>query len=165
MGRKQHNVNDNASNDSENNGIDIVVNGRNDIRLTDHQITLYEEFLMAGYRTYSNLAFLNLACAKLQDFMYRWQNELNESERKYLAEMIPYKDYLSSPYWHFVSVIYKTRSNFRCERCGQQRRNHLSLHHKTYIHIGSELQYPEDMEVLCAACHMKEHGIGDAENE
>ena len=129
------------------------------VNLTDYKVALYNEFLTAGYRDYSNLSFLNLACAKLQVFMYKWQNELNENERKYLAEKIPYKDYLASPYWHFVALIYRCRANFHCQRCGEERRNHLSVHHKTYEHIGSELQYPEDMEVLCAKCHMQEHGM------
>lgn len=158
---------DNDSNVSENNDIDIdndnVMRGSS-IHLTDHQISLYEEFLAGNYRTYSNLGFLNLACAKLQDFMYRWHNELNEDERKYLAVRLKYKEYLASPYWHLVSLIYKCRVNFRCERCGQERRSRLSLHHKTYDHIGSELQYPEDMEVLCSACHMEEHGIMGGNN-
>lgn len=160
MGRTH---NDNVSNESENNDID---NGydMSKIRLTNHQIGLYEEFLTAGYRTYSNLAFLNLACDKFQDFMYRWQ-DLNEEERRYLAEMLPYNQYLDSPYWHYVSLVYKCRANFCCERCGGKRRAHLALHHKTYKHIGSELQYPEDMEVLCSKCHMREHGIEGNDNE
>lgn len=160
--RKDHN-NDNVSNDSEYNDIDNVM-GVSDIRLTEHSIELYTEFLTAGFRTYSNLGFLNLACTKLQEFMYKWQNELNETERKYLAQSIPYTEYIASPYWHFVALIYRCRANFHCQRCGEARRTRLSVHHKTYEHIGSELQYPEDMEVLCATCHMKEHGIERSKN-
>ncbi len=164
MGRDEHNVIDNASNESENNDIDNVRVEAN-IHLTEHEIGLYLEFLTASYRMYSNISFLNIACTKFQDFMFRWQNELNEDERKYLAQGISYKSYLASPYWHLVALFYRCRANFHCQRCGQERRTHLSVHHKTYDHIGSELQYPEDIEVLCQRCHMEEHGIEWSKDE
>lgn len=59
----------------------------------------------------------------------------------------------------------RVEANFHCQRCGQERRTHLSVHHKTYDHIGSELQYPEDIEVLCQRCHMEEHGIEWSKDE
>ena len=153
--------NDNVLNESEYNVND---NESSKTRLTDYRIALLEEFLISGYRDYSNKQFLNLACYKLQKFMHKCQNDLNESERKFMATRLAYKDYLASPYWSFVATVYKCRANFRCERCGKEQYSNLSLHHKTYEHIGSELQYPEDMEILCAQCHMKEHNIEDGEN-
>lgn len=153
--------NDNVLNESE--YIDNDNESKN-IRLSDYRTALYEEFLTGGSRYYSNLQFLNIACAKLQKFMVSWQLELNEEERKYIACRMTYRQYISSPYWHLVTMFYRCKANFRCQRCGEQRMAKLSIHHKTYEHIGSELQHPEDIEVICARCHMKEHGIEEVEN-
>lgn len=155
--------NDNVANaseyiDNDNGG------GKDKIRITEYTAALYEEFLNASYRSYSNAGFLSLACSKLQDFMYRWYVDLNEEERRYIVSKMTYKQYIASPYWQYVALVYRCRANFRCQRCGEERRSHLSIHHKTYAHIGSELHYPEDILVLCHTCHMHEHGKDGGKN-
>ena len=70
---------------------------------------------------------------------------------------IKYKEYLNSPQWQrFRRQIFEQRGR-RCERCLKPAMV-LHLHHKTYQRFGKEL--PEDVEILCAPCHEKEHGRG-----
>jgi hypothetical protein len=75
---------------------------------------------------------------------------------------IDYERYLESEHWRTFrdSVLV---AHPRCERCnlgpswsqyfyGQS----LNVHHLTYENLGHES--PSDVEVLCIACHAKEHG-------
>lgn len=65
-----------------------------------------------------------------------------------------YNDYLKSDKWLSLrrSVI---KSRKKCERCGYDQK--LQVHHKHYKNIFNES--PHDLELLCARCHMKEHGL------
>jgi len=76
-----------------------------------------------------------------------------EKEFRYTDE---YKDYLKSPKWKAIreSIISLSKS---CERCGSTER--LQVHHKTYDRIFNE-DY-DDLELLCATCHSKEHSNKD----
>ena len=65
-----------------------------------------------------------------------------------------YKEYIKSKEWLEIRLdIIQTRKC--CERCGSKRQ--LQVHHKTYKNIFNEDQ--EDLELLCARCHMNEHGL------
>lgn len=65
-----------------------------------------------------------------------------------------YDDYLQSNKWKILrkSIINKRK---KCERCGYDK--NLQVHHKHYRTIFNES--PNDLELLCARCHMKEHGL------
>lgn len=66
-----------------------------------------------------------------------------------------YKEYLKSKAWaNIKSELYNSRGK-KCERCASKL--FLQVHHKTYKNIFNEK--PEDLEILCDACHKKEHGI------
>lgn len=70
-----------------------------------------------------------------------------------------YYKYLKSKDWSDIKLdLIHTRGN-KCERCGNKRKHfrYLHIHHLTYRNIGNEK--PEDLEILCAPCHRKEHGI------
>ena len=70
-----------------------------------------------------------------------------------------YHKYLRSKEWATIKAdLIQTRGN-KCERCGSVRKylRYLHIHHLTYDNIGNE--EPEDLEILCAPCHRKEHGI------
>jgi thymidine kinase len=74
-----------------------------------------------------------------------------------------YKTYLESRHWEeFSSKIRQKRG--KCEKCGmdnytslRKQKQRLNVHYKTYERIGKEK--PEDVLLLCNACHMAEHGL------
>ena len=61
-----------------------------------------------------------------------------------------YQERISSEPWKSLRrEIIEKRGN-RCERCGSEG-NSLALHHVHYRSLGNE--QPEDVELLCSACH------------
>ena len=74
---------------------------------------------------------------------------------KQLREM-PYQDYLRTPEWNYRRREMVKNAERRCERCGRYSPS-LNVHHRTYERLGNELA--EDLEVLCAGCHSREHGL------
>lgn len=69
-----------------------------------------------------------------------------------------YLSYLKSPEWASMKLDLIQIRGQKCERCGTERAfRYLQMHHLTYKRIYKEL--PEDLELLCAKCHMKEHNI------
>jgi hypothetical protein len=68
-----------------------------------------------------------------------------------------YNEYLKTAHWKRLRAHMLERAEYRCERCGTNRRK-LNVHHKNYEHIGYESAY-DDLEVLCDRCHEIEHGI------
>ena len=68
---------------------------------------------------------------------------------------MPYVEYLQSDWWKKVSFAAKWFYNFKCQTCGSS--DNLQTHHRDYDRKGCER--PEDLSVLCNACHEKIHGI------
>jgi len=66
-----------------------------------------------------------------------------------------YYAYLHSPWWTARKAALIRARGYRCERCGVVDRLHV--HHRTYERLTREL--PEDLELLCRWCHMREHGL------
>lgn len=65
-----------------------------------------------------------------------------------------YVKYIGSYEWKLKRLaLFKERGK-QCERCGGA--NMLHVHHKTYERLFNEL--PQDLEILCKICHLKEHG-------
>lgn len=65
-----------------------------------------------------------------------------------------YQKYLKSKEWSDIrNDLFHVRGR-ACERCGSAK--NLQIHHITYRNVFKE--EPEDLEILCASCHMKEHG-------
>ncbi len=69
-----------------------------------------------------------------------------------------YIQYLKSDYWKAVSTAVKARAGNRCQLCNSP--DDLEAHHRTYDHLGKELEHLEDLTCLCADCHEKHHSIG-----
>ena len=70
-----------------------------------------------------------------------------------------YKEYLLSKQWKTTKIkISKERGN-KCEECGKigRRKKPLFVHHKTYKNVGEE--NAEELSLLCAECHKKEHFV------
>jgi 5-methylcytosine-specific restriction endonuclease McrA len=65
-----------------------------------------------------------------------------------------YAHSLNSEYWKEVRQKILARDR-KCVKCGSVL--FLEVHHKTYIHKGDELEYLEDLILLCSNCHQKEH--------
>jgi 5-methylcytosine-specific restriction endonuclease McrA len=62
-----------------------------------------------------------------------------------------YLAYINSREWYKRRAGRLIAAGFACERCGCG--EWLQVHHKHYRNLGHEP--PEDLEVLCVACHRK----------
>lgn len=70
---------------------------------------------------------------------------------------MPYNRYLKSNHWKRIRrKAYATYGN-ACMSCGMT--SNLHIHHLTYDNRGNEKM--EDLQILCADCHKKVHGIED----
>lgn len=79
-----------------------------------------------------------------------------------LAHM-PYQDYLSSRHWRRVRAAALVRAVYACQLCNNRQAT-LDVHHRTYERRGHER--PEDLIVLCRACHTKFHrDVGETKGE
>lgn len=67
-----------------------------------------------------------------------------------------YHAYIKSAAWAQVRRAYYATHPRRCRRCGAT--SALELHHKTYRHLGRELDHLDDLVCLCEDCHDKLHG-------
>lgn len=65
-----------------------------------------------------------------------------------------YPEYLDSQWWLWLRWAILTKVKGHCDECGATTR--LQVHHLSYANIGNEA--PEDLTVLCRACHAKGHG-------
>lgn len=67
--------------------------------------------------------------------------------------LLSYDEYLASEAWRNRRQIMLERFSHKCQLCGGSDR--LQVHHRTYDRIGNER--PEDLTVLCGACHTLFH--------
>jgi hypothetical protein len=65
-----------------------------------------------------------------------------------------YRHYLTTAAWRKKRLQRLELDGFACHRCGSTDR--LQVHHIHYSTVGVEDM--EDLETLCRACHMREHG-------
>lgn len=70
---------------------------------------------------------------------------------------LPYVDYLRTPHWRSIRRDALRRADGRCQLCNSPPHRHqpLNVHHRTYERRGAER--PEDVIVLCRACHERHH--------
>jgi hypothetical protein len=70
-----------------------------------------------------------------------------------------YHKYLASEEWYNLKIDLIQLRGFNCENCGQTKKDprHLQIHHLTYERLYNECA--SDLLILCARCHMKEHGL------
>lgn len=69
-----------------------------------------------------------------------------------------YEKYIISPEWYNLKIDLLEKRGCKCEKCGKPKKpTQLQIHHLTYERLYNEL--PEDLLILCAVCHMKEHGL------
>lgn len=140
--------------------------------ISEYKLGIIQDFLFGGPCKHfgDNKVFINSAIKQVERFAYVWMNELSEESRRYILDLTmrfegddrarDYSDYLNSPIWKYISSIIKLQSNYTCAQCKEKANPaHLVVHHRTYEHLGSELNHLEDLDVLCTACHLKTHGI------
>jgi hypothetical protein len=66
-----------------------------------------------------------------------------------------YRAYMNTTSWREKRTGALKNAFFRCERCGDEAGG-LHVHHKTYQRFGGD-ENPEDLEALCARCHLVHH--------
>lgn len=79
------------------------------------------------------------------------------TDEQKLADL-PYDEFLDSIYWDIIRKYKLYESRYTCVLCGKTN-TLLNVHHKTYVHRGSEYKNLQDLIVLCSDCHKKVHGI------
>lgn len=154
---------------------EIIASNREKVleEISEYNLNCIQAFMFGGpNKLYGDATdFVVPALKQIERFIYVWMNDLSEESRRSIinywmgydkdCRSRKYTDYLKSPAWRYVSGIIKMVKDYTCEECGK-RTNPVCLvvHHKTYAHLGSELDHIDDLAVLCASCHMKIHGIG-----
>ncbi len=81
---------------------------------------------------------------------------IDDSILQKAAKRVSYNEYLSSPYWKVIKnyLVYIKK---QCKICKKTKR--LTVHHRTYEHLGIEYKHVEDLDVLCWRCHIEERKI------
>ena len=85
--------------------------------------------------------------------MKRWQKKMSRLQHK-KGRKSNYALSLKSEYWQEVKQRIRARDRV-CVKC--ESILYLEVHHKTYKNKGNELEHLEDLVLLCAECHQKEH--------
>jgi len=86
---------------------------------------------------------------------HRSNSSLNRRQLRALPFAEKYAIYMRSKMWfRFRSRIFQQRGA-KCEECPVTER--LELHHLTYKRLCHER--PEDVKILCLACHAKAHQL------
>lgn len=70
-----------------------------------------------------------------------------------------YPTYLQSPHWQHLRAHLLLTRGARCERC--QALGAVDAHHLSYAHLGCER--PEEIILLCRACHRDMHSLATVE--
>lgn len=153
---------------------EICKDAREDVleEISEYKLRLIQRFLFGGPSKQfgDNIVFINPAIKQIERFTYTWMNDLSEESRKSIINLTMYDSddtrtrdyscYTNSPVWKYISSVIKMYSNYTCANCGKKYNPaHLVVHHRSYAHLGSELDHLNDLAVLCTDCHMKVHGI------
>ena len=108
-------------------------------------------------------SYLNPMCSwkKEVKFWSCW-NQINSfvvdrDEIAKFIKMMPYKDFLKTPYWKTVSEKKRREVNYRCQICNLNGK--LSVHHRTYNFHGYEHLHLKELVVLCDECHKTHHRV------
>jgi len=96
----------------------------------------------------------------ITEIFNKYKNSITVAEIKKLKEISSknYYEYLETKHWKIVRDYKIVSVNSRCQVCNTWK--NLNVHHRTYIHLGEEFNYLEDLTVLCFKCHEKFHKKG-----
>lgn len=68
-----------------------------------------------------------------------------------------YHEHLKTEYWQEAARRVKASAGFKCQVCNSPR--DLVAHHRTYAHLGDELNHLGDLICLCGRCHTSFHKV------
>lgn len=68
-----------------------------------------------------------------------------------------YHDHLKTEYWQEVARKVKSSAGFKCQVCNSPQG--IVAHHRTYAHVGDELNHLGDLICLCGKCHTSFHKV------
>lgn len=99
--------------------------------------------------------FSDLFPKSFQDHVSRLQADTQyRSEFQAAVATMPLRVWYETPKWKCTARFLKLL-NPACERCEAPRP--LQVHHKNYKHLGIEILFPGDLQVLCDICHRTTH--------
>lgn len=75
------------------------------------------------------------------------------ARRRTLKSLDYREEYLHSEHWKMTRRAIIAKRGRYCERC--HKAGSVDVHHLTYARLGAERD--EDLQVICRACHEKEH--------
>lgn len=76
---------------------------------------------------------------------------------------INYRAYIKSEAWAIVRRAYYAQRKRACALCSAT--EDLELHHKTYEHLGREVEHLDDLICLCFRCHDEVHQKRSSKNK
>lgn len=89
----------------------------------------------------------------MKDYYKYTRADAHKVPRK--RKFVDHRTYIRSAPWKKKVKEKRDLVGNKCELCSSEK--FLQVHHLTYERLGKELM--EDLQVLCADCHMKVHGI------
>jgi 5-methylcytosine-specific restriction endonuclease McrA len=98
-------------------------------------------------------------CTELRLHLYNEEcraARLAQQARTAQLRKMTFAEYRVQPEWQQRRVQALTRAEYKCQMC-PARDTTLDVHHNNYERYGNES--PQDLVVLCRACHQKVHGI------
>ena len=69
-----------------------------------------------------------------------------------------YRNYIDSKSWIIKKKELFANRGYFCDRCGENRKGFLDVHHKHYRSLGKE-DIHRDLAVLCKNCHSEYHNF------
>ena len=89
-----------------------------------------------------------------------YRKHKSDSELIYKSKVKQYRQYLQSKRWKKVRQKVLTESNYTCSKCGRPAKH---VHHAKYSYKhwqgGIKRENYDNLQPLCAQCHMDIHGI------
>lgn len=68
-----------------------------------------------------------------------------------------YNNYINSKSWFLKKKEIYAQKGYFCERCGENRKGFINVHHKHYRTLGDETK--KDVAILCRNCHSEYHKV------
>ena len=81
---------------------------------------------------------------------------INKISLQKKLKSLTYNDFLQTAYWAHTRYEKLSKIGYNCQLCGKKTKI-PNIHHNTYEHHGREMEYLDDLIVLCPECHKKFH--------
>jgi 5-methylcytosine-specific restriction endonuclease McrA len=104
--------------------------------------------------------YVGRRCSQKWDNVSFRNHPPQEDVTNQMSRKSAYQVHLASPYWKAVRNLVKERDGHRCVLCNTP--EDLTVHHRTYKHVGREMDNLGDLTTLCRPCHEAHHATKDA---